>query len=143
MGSFSQTIGRRLRQAAGPAGSSTAASPHQEMIALASGQKLWATRVPRNEWAALEPGHELLIIRVRHQHRPFPQCVEMATVERNSPDLAPSPHLALAWGWRAPDEVDDRPAAIFYYRELAAILRYEIRNTGCPDVVATILPTPN
>lgn len=139
MGSFSQTIGRRLRHAARPTGAGTA-SPRQQMIALPDGRKFWATRVPQSEWADLQPGHELLLVRVKHAHLPYPACIEMATVEGNHAGVGV---LALAWGWRPDGAADDRPAMVLYYHELAVILRYELRETGCPDVVATILPTPN
>jgi hypothetical protein len=139
MGTFSQTISRRLRQAAQATGAGTTA-PGQQMIALADGRKFWATAVPRPEWPDLQPGHELLLVRTQNQHLPYPDCIEIATVEGNH---AGTESLALAWGWRAAGETDDRPARILYYRELASILRYELRESSCPDVVATILPTPN
>lgn len=139
MASFSQTIGRRLRQAA-QAASAGPASPRQQMIALPDGRKFWATRVPRSEWADLQPGHELLLVRAKHAHVPLPDCIEMATVEGNH---AGTQALALAWGWRPDGAADDRPATVLYYRELEAVLRYELRETGCPDVVSTIIPNPN
>lgn len=82
MASFSQTIGRRLRQAARLTGADTS-SPRQHMIALANGRKVWATHVPRSEWADLLPGYKLLLVRAKHAHVPFPACIEMATVEGN------------------------------------------------------------
>ncbi|MCI1187870.1 hypothetical protein MON38_10600 [Hymenobacter sp. DH14] len=134
--SFSKTIGRRLRQAA-QAGANIQG---QQMIALADGRKLWATRVPRREWPDLQPGHKLLLVRSSRKHLPDHTGIEMATVLGNHAGVE---SLALAWGWRPDGEADDRPATVLYYHDMATILRYELRDTGCPDVVATILPTPN
>lgn len=136
VGRFSQTIGRRLRKASGR----DAFTAGEQMIALADGRKFWATKVSREEWADLKPGHELLLVQTRHQHKPYPYCIELATVEGNNAQFGV---LVLAWGWWAPGEADDRPATALYYRDLATILRYELRETGCPDVVSTIIPTPN
>ena len=110
------------------------------MIALANGRKVWDTHVPRSEWADLLPGHELLLVRAKHAHVPFPACIEMATVEGNH---AGTQALALAWGWRPVGAADDRPATVLYYREQEAILLYELHKTSCPNVVATIISNPN
>ena len=139
MASFSQTIGRRLRQAARLTGAGTS-SPRQQMIALANGRKFWATHVPRSEWADLQPGHELLHVRAKHAHVPYPACIEMATVEGNHA-------RTLAWGWRGAGVPRGQPMTtpqqVLYYCELEAILRHELHETSYPDVVATIIPNPN
>lgn len=126
-----------------PSGASSQRGPSFSASAndsLPDGRKFWATRVPRSEWADLQLGHELLLVRAKHAHVPLPDCIEMATVEGNH---AGTQALALAWGWHPDGAADDRPATVLYYRELEAVLRYELRETGCPDVVPTIIPNPN
>ncbi len=133
VGSFSKTVGLRLRNAGGYV-------PGQRIIALADGRKFWATRVPRSEWADLQLSDELLHVCAKHAHVPFPACIEMATVLGNH---AGTEALALAWGWCAEGPVYNRPTTVLYYRELESILRYELHETGCSDVVSTIIPNPN
>lgn len=139
MGNFSKTIRQRLMQ---PAASLTLPAGEQQ-IALADGRKFWVTRAERHEWAQLPAGAQLLLIRTSRRHLPWPLAVEMATIEQNRLHGPGPACLALAWGWLAPGEPDTRPATILRPHELDAVLRYELRETSCPDVVATILPLPN
>ena len=102
-----------------------------------------ACRVPRSEWGQLPTGTRLLLIRTCRQHLPWSRAVEMATLEQNRLDGPGQACLVLAWGWLPEGQPDTRPGTMLLPRELATVLRYELRETGCPDVVATILPLPN
>ncbi|MGI4872271.1 MAG: hypothetical protein ACRYFX_13980 [Janthinobacterium lividum] len=143
MGSFSNTLKRRL-VGHPPRPEQAAALPADELqLALPDGRKLWAYRVPRAGWGQLPAGTQLLLIRACRQHLPWVRAVEMAQVEQNRLDGPGPPCLVLAWGWLPEGQPDTRPGTILLPRELATVLRYEIRETGCPDVVATINPLPN
>ncbi|OGX81992.1 hypothetical protein BEN47_05065 [Hymenobacter lapidarius] len=113
----------------------------EQQIALANGRKLWVTRVPRAEWRALQPGHQLLVLRA--SRRCTVSSLEPCEVHKNALVHPAAPCIALIWGWLAPGKPDTRHATILRLHELAVVLRYELRETATPDVVATILPTPN
>ncbi|WP_151086819.1 hypothetical protein [Hymenobacter baengnokdamensis] len=141
MGSFSHSIGRRLNGL--PPRSTTDAGPRAQQVALPDGRKLWVERVPRAKWAQLPKGTQLLLIRTKRRHEPWQQAMEMATLEQNGLSHPAAPCLALAWGWLPDGEPDIRPATILRLQELHLLLRYELRETSCPTVVATILPHLN
>jgi hypothetical protein len=100
-------------------------------------------RVEPNAWADLPTGTQLLLVRRGRQHLPLEQAVDVATVLDNQLAHPGAPCLALLWGWLPEGEPDTRKATILLRHELATVLRYEFRDTRCPDVVATILPQPN
>lgn len=137
MGSFSKTMRRRLTQPARV----RSLPANQQQIALADGRKLWATRVGRAAWPMLRAGHQLLVLRAGRRYDVA--NLEPCEVAENKLTHPTAPALSLVWGWLAPGEADTRRATILRPHELTAVLRYEIRETSCPDVVATILPTPN
>jgi hypothetical protein len=141
MGNFSQSIGRRLQGL--PDRPTTAEPDLTRQLALPDGRKLWMQRVPRAEWGTLKTGDQLMVIRTKHRHKPWQQAIEMATVEQNSLNHPAAPCLALAWGWLPEGEPDKRPATILRLAELHVILRYELRESHCPEVVAAINPSVN
>lgn len=143
MGNFSKALVRRLSghppRPAPPAG----LPPNESQIALPDGRKLWLQRVYRCDWHRLPEGAQLMLIRTKRQHEPWQQAIEMATVLENKLAHPAAPCIALAWGWLPEGESDKRPATILLLRELHVLLRYELRDTSCPDVVADILPSLN
>lgn len=143
MGNFSKTLVRRLSghplRAARPTG-----LPANEMqVALPDGRKLWMQRVHRCDWAQLPEGAQLMLIRTSRQQEPWQLATEMATVLDNQLAHPAAPSLALAWGWLPEGQAEHRPATILRLVELHAILRYELRTSHSPDVVATINPNLN
>ncbi|WP_460584543.1 hypothetical protein [Hymenobacter arcticus] len=122
---------------------STGLPANEGQKALPDGRKLWVQRVHRADWHRLPTGAQLILIRTARQHEPWQQAVEMATVLDNQLSHPAAPCLALVWGWLPKGEPDKRPATILRLQELRLILRYELRATSCPDVVADILPSLN
>ena len=138
MGEFSNALRRRLTQrppASLPAG--------EVQLALPDGRKLWATAVPAEAWPQLRPGQLLLIQPSSRRHLPVLASLQPCKVVENKLAHPAAPSIVLLWGWHAPDAPDTRCATILRRHELAAVLRYEIRETSCPDVVATLLPPLN
>ena len=143
MGKFSKTLVRRLSghppRTAPPAG----LPPNEGQLALPDGRKLWVQRVLRCDWHRLPAGAQLMLIRASRRREPWQQAVEMATVEVNNLAHPAAPSLALAWGWLPEGAADTRPATILRLAELHALLRYELRASHCPALVATINPSVN
>ena len=143
MGDFSKTLVRRLSGHPPRAARPTDLPPNEGQLALPDGRKLWVQRVHRADWHRLPAGAELLLIRASRRYKPWQQAVEMATVLDNKLTHPAAPCLALAWGWLPEGEPDKRPATILRLQELHVLLRYELRASHCPAVVATINPSIN
>jgi len=143
MGKFSKTLVRRLSGHPPRPASATGLPENEGQLALADGRKLWVQRVLRCDWAGLPAGAQLMLIRASRRAEPWQQAVEMATVLDNKLSHRAAPSLALAWGWLPEGEPDTRPATILRLSELHALLRYELRASHCPDLVATINPSLN
>jgi hypothetical protein len=143
MGSFSKTLVRRLSGHPPRPAEQMGLPANEGQIALADGRKFWMQRVHRADWHQLPEGAELMLIRTKRQHEPWQQAVEMATVLDNKLTHPAAPCLGLAWGWLPQGEPDKRPATIMRLSELHIILRYELRESHCPEVVAAINPSVN
>jgi hypothetical protein len=143
MGSFSKTLVRRLSGHPPRPARQTGLPANEGQIALPDGRKFWVQRVHQADWHRLPQGTQLMLIRTVRQHEPWQQAVEMATIEQNSLTHPAAPCMALAWGWLPEGEPDKRPATILLLQELHVILRYELRESHCPEVVAVINPSIN
>jgi hypothetical protein len=143
MGQFSKTLVRRLSGHPPRPTRQTGLPANEGQIALPDGRKFWMQRVLHCDWHRLPEGAQLMLIRTKRQHEPWQQATEMATVLDNQLSHPVAPCLALAWGWLPKGEPDRRPATILRLAELHAILRYELRDSHCPEVVATINPSLN
>ncbi|TDN38265.1 hypothetical protein E4631_06145 [Hymenobacter sp. UV11] len=143
MGNFSKTLVRRLSGHPPRPAQQTGLPANEGQIALPDGRKFWMQRVHREDWHRLLVGAQLLLIRTKRRHEPWQQAVEMATIDQNNLDHPTVPILCLAWGWLPEGEPDKRPATILRLAELHIILRYELRESHCPEVVAAISPSLN
>jgi hypothetical protein len=143
VGNFSKTLVRRLSGHPPRPTKQTGLPANEGQIALPDGRKFWMQRVHREDWHKLPKGAELMLIRTKRQHEPWQQATEMATVLENQLHHPVAPCLALAWGWLPEGEPDTRPATILLLSELHIILRYELRESHCPEVVAAINPSVN
>jgi hypothetical protein len=143
MGQFSKTLVRSLSGHPPRAARQTGLPVNEGQIALPDGRKLWMQRVHRVDWHRLPEGAQLMLIRTKRQHEPWQQATEMATVLDNQLYHPTAPCLALAWGWLPEGEPDKRSATILRLSELHVILRYELRASHCPKVVAGINPSVN
>ena len=143
MGNFSKALVRRLSGHPPRPARQTGLPANEGQIALHDGRKFWMQRVHRADWHRLPEGAELMLIRTKRQHEHWQQATEMATILENKLGHPGAPHLALAWGWLPEGEPDKRPATILLLRELHVLLRYELRQSDCPDLVATINPSVN
>lgn len=143
MGNFSKTLVRRLSGHPPRPAHATGLPDNEGQLALPDGRKLWVQRVHRADWAILPAGTNLLLIRASRRAEPWQVAVELATVLDNKFSHRAAPCLALAWGWLAKGEPDARPATILRLPELHMLLRYELRASHCPEVVAGIIPSLN
>lgn len=143
MGNFSKTLVRRLSGHPPRPTRATGLPDNEGQLALPDGRKLWVQRVLRCDWYRLPAGAQLLLIRASRRAEPWQQAVEMATVLDNKLAHRAAPCLALAWGWLPEGEADTRPATILRLSELQVLLRYELRASHCPALVATINPSVN
>lgn len=143
MGNFSKTLVRRLSGHPPRPTRSTGLPANEGQLALPDGRKLWMQRMHRCDWHRLPPGAQLMLIRTSRRQESWQQATEMATVLDNQLSHPTAPCLALAWGWLLEGEADKRPATILRLAELHIILRYELRTSHCPEVVATINPSVN
>jgi hypothetical protein len=143
MGNFSKTLVRCLSGHPPRPTQQTGLPANEGQIALPDGRKFWMQRVHRCDWCQLPKGAQLMLIRTKRQHEPWQQATEMATVLDNQLYHPGAPCLALAWGWLPEGEPDKRSATILRLSELHIILRYELRESHCPEVVAAINPSVN
>jgi hypothetical protein len=143
VGNFSKTLVRRLSGHPPRPARPTGLPDNEGQIALPDGRKLWLQRVHRCDWHTLPVGAQLMLIRTSRQREPWQQAVEMATVLENKLTHPAAPCLVLVWGWLPEGEAERRPATILRLAELHIILRYELRASHSPDVVATINPNLN
>jgi hypothetical protein len=143
MGSFSKTLVRRLSGHPPRPAQQMGLPANEGQLALPDGRKFWVQRVHRADWHKLPEGAELMLIRTKRQHEPWQLAVELATVLENKLAHPAAPCLALAWGWLPEGESDKRPATILLLSELHIFLRYELRESHCPEVVAAINPSVN
>jgi hypothetical protein len=143
VGNFSKSLVRRLSGHPPRPAKPTGLPANEGQLALPDGRKLWVQRVPRTEWHLVPEGTDLLLIRTARGGEPELQAIEMATVLDNKLNHPAVPCLALAWGWCPEGESDQRPGKILRLSELHVLLRYELRQTNCSGLVATINPSVN